>query len=71
MTDVSLGFERNHGETWRDAVKRVASRYGLEQECLETFDDDVEHGEPEDRAAWAALYEWDVLDLYIDGKKQP
>ena len=27
-------------------------------------------GQSEDNAAWTALYNWDVLDLYVDGKPQ-
>jgi len=30
MSDVSLGFKRDENESWRDAVQRVASEWGLE-----------------------------------------
>jgi hypothetical protein len=66
--DVGLGMKRGPSETWRQAVERIAKVYGLERECLEDFDAAIAAGEAEDRAAWCALYDWDVLDLYVDGK---
>lgn len=54
------------GETWRDAVIRYSTPYGLQTECLEMFDGQVEIGEREDRAAWHALYEWDLVPFEGD-----
>lgn len=60
MTGLSL--TRNEGETWREAAKRQATRFGLQDEVLEEFDMAVAAGEPEEQAAWGACLEWDVLD---------
>lgn len=50
-------------ETWREAVKRIAGKYGMEMECLEWFDSEIASGTEEDQAAFAALSEWDCLEL--------
>jgi hypothetical protein len=57
------------GESWRDVVRRVAGREGLDLECLEVFDSHIARGSPEDYAAFVALHEWDCLapDDYEDG----
>lgn len=53
-------------ETWREAVTRYSKPFGLETECLEMFDGQVEIGEREDMAAWHALYEWDLVPFEGD-----
>lgn len=58
-----LYLQRLQGETWRDALIRIAKHYYLEEECLEVFDREIAEGVPEDRAAWNAAYEWDVLSF--------
>lgn len=54
-------FKRNKNETWRDFVKRRAEKWGMDYECLETYDEEIELGKDEETAAWNALYEWDCL----------
>ena len=60
---MSLSVTRKDGETWRQCVERYSSKYGLQAECLEIFDQEVAGGEDEGRAAWSALYEWDCTDF--------
>jgi hypothetical protein len=55
-----LVARRLEGEKWRDAVKRIAAQFGLEEECLEEYDEAAKNDDDAD-AAWGALYEWDVL----------
>ena len=66
---MSLVAQRQDAETWRDAVKRIAGAQGLEAECLDLFDAEVDaphfNGD-EAHAAWCALYEWDCLDFRPD-----
>lgn len=50
-------------ETWREAAARYGRRCGLEAEVLAFFDDERACGADECDAAWAACYEWDVLDF--------
>lgn len=48
-------------ETWREYVERqAAARYGddVAHVCVHSFDRLVANGEPEDIAAWSALFEW-------------
>lgn len=68
MSNIGLGLRLTAGESWRDAVKRISNKYGMEQECLESFDAYVAAGDSESEAAWCALYDWDSLDMYVDGK---
>jgi len=70
MTDIGLGFSRGQSETWRQAVERIAKRWGVELECLEDYDEAISAGYSEGHAAWCALYNWDVLDMYVDGKSR-
>lgn len=63
---MGLVVKRQEDETWREAVIRYAKPYGLERECLEIYDADVSNGTDESRAAWNALYEWDVLEFVDD-----
>jgi hypothetical protein len=58
-----LCCKRSEDESWRSAVERIAKVYGLDQECLEIFDEEVGRGTAEAKAAWDALYEWDCLDF--------
>lgn len=60
---MRLGKEDN--ETWLEAALRVARPYGLETEVKDSYNYAVSRGEPEDKAAWDACYEWDVLE-YVD-----
>ncbi len=63
---MSLYISKHPNETWREAVIRHARPYGLDTECLEIFDEQVASGRPEDEAAFAACYEWDVCLLHPD-----
>jgi len=62
---VGLGVTRLENESWRDCVIRYAKTQQLEQECVELYDALVKH-DPEEDAAFTALYEWDCLDLVED-----
>lgn len=64
---MTLIVTRHPGETWRQAVRRMAGQHGLAPERLELFDRDVAAGGDPERAAWAALCEWDCLD-YVPGE---
>lgn len=63
---MSLVAKRQEGETWRQAVERIAKPHRMDRECLDEFDANIAVGIPEDRAAWNALYEWDCLDYVED-----
>ncbi|MBP0492218.1 hypothetical protein [Roseomonas indoligenes] len=63
---MALVIRRQSDESWRAAVERIAGKYGLAAECLEVFDDEIEDGADEGRAAWNALYEWDCLAYVPD-----
>lgn len=63
---MSLRIARREDETWRDCVIRYAEPWGLEDECLEIYVEELNKGTPEPDAAWAACYEWDVLDFVDD-----
>lgn len=60
--EVGLRVKRNDGETWRDAVRRVAGHHGMAAECLACFDRELSLGSDDGEAAWSALYEWDCLE---------
>jgi len=63
---VGLYCKRNEGESWLDAVKRIAGKYGMEEDCVAAYCECIEAGESEELAAWNALYEWDCLDYRDD-----
>lgn len=63
---MSLVLERHDGESWADAATRLAKPYGLEREIGDEFTRRVADGWTEPDAAWAACYEWDVLDFRED-----
>ncbi len=63
---MSLRVQRREGETWQDCVVRYAQPWGLEQECLEVYDELISKGEDEGQAAFWACEEWDVLDFVDD-----
>lgn len=51
-------------ESHRDAVARIAGHHGLADEALAAFDGYVRaSGGDIEQSAWAALYDWDCLDL--------
>jgi hypothetical protein len=62
---VGLGLSLLDGESYRDAVARLAKQdgYDLREECLEEYDGQVALGVDEGVAAWRALYEWDCLPI--------
>jgi len=64
MTEIGLKCERLKSETWREMVERYASAYGLEKEALAYFDSEIKCGTSEQDAAWEALYDWDLLEVY-------
>lgn len=60
---MALVFCRKNTESWKEAMLRYARRYCMENDVLETYERFVGAGETEARAAWSALYEWDLLDF--------
>lgn len=58
-------------ESWEDCVKRYAAPYGLETECMSLFECFVQGGQDKGRAAFDALYEWDLLDFRDDDAPRP
>jgi hypothetical protein len=60
---MALVFRRQKTESWKEAMLRYARRYHIEKDVLETYEHFVRAGETEARAAWSALYEWDLLDF--------
>jgi hypothetical protein len=64
MSEVGLKCERLENESWRECVVRYAKKYGLETEALDDFDSAIKREENPKDAAWSALYEWDLLEMY-------
>ena len=60
---MALVAKRVMTETWRDAVRRVGARAGLEAECLAAFEAAQAIGAPEHEAAYRALAERGLLEL--------
>lgn len=60
---MNLWCERQPGESWRDAVRRIAGRHGLADECLAAFRTYLAQGMDEGGAAWSALNDWDCLEV--------
>jgi hypothetical protein len=58
-----LQVTKRKEETWRECVERYAKEHGLQKEALEFYDADIAAGTDEGKAAWSALYEWDLLDF--------
>lgn len=52
---------RKKGESWRDCAIRLARPHGVEEEVIEAFEDYINRGDPPEKAALCACYEWDVL----------
>tara|TARA_R110002110_G_scaffold210515_3_gene422973 strand:- start:820 stop:1011 length:192 start_codon:yes stop_codon:yes gene_type:complete len=61
-----LAAKRNKDESWRDAVIRYAKPYGLQYDALESFDNLVKEGWEQNRAAWGALCDWDLLEYEVE-----
>jgi hypothetical protein len=59
---MPLVVRRRSDETWREAVIRIASLWGLRAECLEFYDADIERGVAPEKAAFCALLEWDCCE---------
>ena len=55
-----IAITRHPGESWRDAVRRIASMHGLADECADAYDRRPEQSER--LRAWHALDEWDCLE---------
>jgi hypothetical protein len=65
---MSLVLKKGGHATWREAALAQGARYGLESDVAEAFDKYIAAGDSETAAAWAACYDWDVLDLTDDLK---
>ncbi len=59
---MALVAKRVMTETWRDALRRVGARAGLEAECLAAFDAARAAGAPEHEAAHRVLAERGLLE---------
>jgi hypothetical protein len=57
---------KNKGETWIEAALRYAKPYGLQWEVTTVYERCLKAGAAEEDAAYAALSEWDLLDLCLD-----
>jgi len=65
---IEIKVERYSNESWRECVIRKASPWGLQAECLRIFDRLIADGEDEARAAFIAMYDWDLgLEVGVDG----
>lgn len=72
MGEVGLRLERMENETWKEAALRVAKAHGLEGEVDESYKKHIEEGDSEEQAAWAACYDWDLLDVaFVGGSNRP
>lgn len=63
---TKLVLYRNDEETWREAAIRQAKKHGLEWEVEEAYNEAVNSGVQEDRAAFSACFMWDCLDIQRD-----
>lgn len=66
-----LAVHRLENEDWREAVERIAKKFGLEQEALEVYDSEVFKGADDADAAFAACYEWDICEYVEDHSSSP
>jgi hypothetical protein len=64
---MPLVVKRKLKETWREAVARRGGEFGLEQECVRTFEAHLENGRHEAEAAYLALASFDCLFVVPDG----
>jgi hypothetical protein len=64
---MPLIVKRKLTETWRDAVARRARELGVEQECLQAYEERLEEGMHEPEAAFRALESFDGLFVAPDG----
>jgi hypothetical protein len=64
---MPLVVKRKLAETWRDAVARRASEFGLERECLRAYDERLAEGMHEAEAAFRALAQFECLFVVPDG----
>ena len=62
-----LGLIRENNETWREAVRRVSTKFGKTNRCIAEFDRLVHTGEDEEFAALYALSTYDCLET-IDAR---
>lgn len=57
-----LNLRREGDESWTDAARRLAARYGLVDDVLREVERRRSEGEPEADAVWNACFEWGVLE---------
>lgn len=63
--------DKQPDESYSDAVRRIAGGYGLETECLESYEKNIQTGLSPADAAWNALYAWDVLPYVAPKPRKP
>jgi hypothetical protein len=63
---MPLIVKRKLDETWRDVVARRARECGVEQDCLRSYETNLEQGMHEAEAAYRALASFDALFVVAD-----
>jgi hypothetical protein len=61
---TEFGLRRQDGETWLAAALRRARPWGLEVEVKEVYEQAIGNGESPAAAAYAAVMEWDVAEIF-------
>jgi hypothetical protein len=54
---------KKDGESWLDALIKLAKRHGREVEVQKAYQMNLACGKGEAEAAWVAAYEWDLLKV--------
>lgn len=67
---MGLFFRRAPKQSWKQAMLHRAEAHGVTEDVLTAFKENVASGQSEARAAWAALYERNLLDCVSDAKKE-
>jgi hypothetical protein len=60
---IGLGFKQEKDESPYETGLRMAKKYGMEAEFKEFYERFRKSGDSEAKAAWSALYEWDLLEV--------
>lgn len=67
---MGLFFRRAPKQSWKQAMLHRAEAHGLTEDVLSAFKENMASGQSEGRAAWAALYERNLLDHVSDAEKE-
>jgi len=63
---VHLKMSRFKGETWRNAVIRLAKVHELDDKVKQSYDWYRNHDCGDQEAGWRAAYEWDIMELAVE-----